>query len=67
MTSVTPCQSGLCRQGTKHLLIFDVHPGTVDTAHMLIELIFIRDDSLHVNLPSIKDAEQFLISHISST
>jgi len=44
----------------------NVHPGTVDTARMLLELFFIRDGSLQVNLPSIKDDVQFLISHIYS-
>jgi len=39
---------------------------TVDTAHMLLELIFVRDGSFLVNLPSIKDDVPFLISHISS-
>jgi len=43
------------------------HPGTVDTAYMLLESIFIREGSLQVDLPSIKDNVQFLISHISST
>jgi len=33
----------------------NVHPGAVDTAHMLLELIFIRDGSFQVNLPSFED------------
>ena len=41
-----------------------VHPSTVDTACMLIELIFIRDGSFWVNLPCFEDDVQFLISHL---
>jgi len=33
---------------------------------MLLELIFIRDDSFRVNLPCFHDDVQFLISHLSS-
>jgi len=44
----------------------NVHPGAVDTARTLLELIFIREGSFQLNLPSIKDNVQFVISHISS-
>jgi len=44
----------------------NVHLGTVDTAHMLLELNLLRDGSFQVNLPSIKDDVQFLISHLST-
>ena len=45
----------------------NVDPGTVDTAHMLLKLIFITDGSFRVNLPCFEDDVQFLISHLSST
>ena len=44
----------------------NVDPGTVDTACMLLELIFLRDGSFRVNLPCFEDDVQFFISHISS-
>ena len=44
----------------------NVDPGAVDTARMLLELIFIRDGSFQVNLPCFEDDVQFLISHLSS-
>ena len=46
--------TGYCNKIAKYYLQ-NVHRGTVDTARMLLELIFIRDGSFQVNLTSIKD------------
>jgi len=42
------------------------HHGTVDIARMLLELIFIRDGSLYVNLPCFAHDVLFLISYLST-
>ena len=44
----------------------NVGHGTVDIARMLLELIFIRDGSLYVNLPSFAHDVLFLISYLST-
>jgi len=40
--------------------------GTVDIARVLLELIFIRDGSLYVNLPCFAHDVLFLISYLST-
>ena len=44
----------------------NVGHGTVDTARMLLELIFITDGSLYVNLPCFAHDVLFLISYFST-
>ena len=44
----------------------NVDPGAVDTACMLLEVIFIRNGSFRSNFSYFEDDAQFLISHLSS-
>jgi len=57
---------GLIVSPNRNLQNCKTYPGAVDTAHMLLELIFIRDGSFRVNLPCFEDDVQFLISHLCS-
>jgi len=42
------------------------NPGVIDKARMLLELIFVRNGSLQMNLPCFESDLQLLISHLST-
>jgi len=49
---------------TKHVIFTNIT--TIDEARMLLELIFVRNGSLQVNLPCFKSDVQFLICYLST-
>ena len=53
-------------KGIDNYFLQNVGHGTVDIARMLLELIFIRDGSLYVNLPCFAHDVLFLISYLST-
>jgi len=53
-------------KGLDRDFIKKANPGIIDKARMLLELIFVRNGSLQVNLPCFESDVQFLVCHLST-
>jgi len=62
----TADDTALATKSIDKYFLQNVGHGTVDIARMLLELIFMRDGSLYVNLPCFAHDVLFLISYLST-
>ena len=53
-------------KGIDRDFIEKANPGVIDKARILLELIFVRNGSLQVNLPCFESCVQFLVCHLTA-